>query len=302
VPPQAQFLPVGLMTAMAFGALYPQPGAAAAANGLQKLSTTGIFVVSGLLLKAGDAKRAVKEWPAVAYGVAAILALTPLIGGLGALSVPGLSRELAIGLAVFAAMPTSLSSCVTLTHAVGANSALALLLVVTTNTLGIFSMPFVLCRLLCTSTGVAIEPRPLLLALVQNILVPLAAGALVRAVARPVAAWVDANKRLMQYVSTGLLCLVPWMQISSTMLAKVSCRGGPLPLASPAPGSCLGDRTEFEPPEPPLPPPRPRSPTSRWGAWPPPSRWGPRRTWCSWQSTWPPAGPSPWAGRAPTPS
>lgn len=66
---------------------------------------------------------------------------------------------------------------------VGGNTALALLLTVASNLLGIFTMPFVICQLLGSSTGsaVAIQPGPLLKNLVKTILVPLVAGASVRA-------------------------------------------------------------------------------------------------------------------------
>lgn len=68
-------------------------------------------------------------------------------------------------------------------QAVGGNTALALLLTVGTNLAGIFTMPFVLCRLLDTgSSAVALSPGPLLRSLVKTILVPLLIGAGSRAI------------------------------------------------------------------------------------------------------------------------
>lgn len=55
------------------------------------------------------------------YGVASILLITPLMG-LAALAVDIKPKEFPMGLAVFCCMPTSLSTCVTLTMAAGANS------------------------------------------------------------------------------------------------------------------------------------------------------------------------------------
>lgn len=61
--------------------------------------------------------------------------------------------------------------------------ALALLLTVATNMLGVFTLPFLLPALLGPSLAgsVALEPLPLLAKLVQSILLPTLAGAAVRA-------------------------------------------------------------------------------------------------------------------------
>ena len=65
---------------------------------------------------------------------------------------------------------------------VGGNTALALLLTVSSNLLGIFTMPFLLCRLLgAAGSAVSIQPAPLLSNLLKTILLPLLGGALVRA-------------------------------------------------------------------------------------------------------------------------
>ena len=65
---------------------------------------------------------------------------------------------------------------------VGGNTALALLLTVLSNLLGVFSMPFVLCRILGASgSGISIDPKPLLINLLKTILLPLLLGATARA-------------------------------------------------------------------------------------------------------------------------
>ena len=58
--------------------------------------------------------QALSSWGATLYGFVAILAITPL-AALLALRLP-LQPELAVGLAVFSCMPTTLSSGVTLTQ------------------------------------------------------------------------------------------------------------------------------------------------------------------------------------------
>lgn len=87
----------------------------AADAGLQSLTTTGIFIISGLGLRRGEALRALSAWGAILYGFTSILFITPL-AALVVLRLPLGSPELAFGLAVFCCMPTTLSSGVSLTQ------------------------------------------------------------------------------------------------------------------------------------------------------------------------------------------
>jgi sodium/bile acid cotransporter 7 len=67
-------------------------------------------------------------------------------------------------------------------QAVGGNVALALLLTLCSNMIGIFTIPFILPAVLGAEAGaVALSPWPLLQQLVQCILVPIIAGACCRA-------------------------------------------------------------------------------------------------------------------------
>ena len=115
---------------------FPGPGVAAASADVGTFATIGIFVVSGLLLQKGESLAAVRSTAAVAYGLAVILALSPLLA-FGLLRLPLQPREMALGLAVFACMPTTLSANVTLTTAAAGNTAVALLLTVASNTLAV---------------------------------------------------------------------------------------------------------------------------------------------------------------------
>ncbi len=64
----------------------------------------------------------------------------------------------------------------------GGNAALALLLTVGTNLLGIFVMPFMLCWLLgAGNSAISLAPGPLLRSLLRTILLPLLVGAAARA-------------------------------------------------------------------------------------------------------------------------
>ena len=74
------------------------------------------------------------------YGVVAILGVTPCLG-FALRALPLTPPDFAAGLAVFAAVPTTLGVGEALVHASKGNAALALLLLVGTNALGIFTMP-----------------------------------------------------------------------------------------------------------------------------------------------------------------
>ncbi|CAL8461786.1 g1317 [Coccomyxa elongata] len=218
---QDQFLPLALLAAMIVGYLFPGPGLRAADAGLQSLTTTGIFIISGLGLRRGEALRALSAWGAILYGFASILFITPL-AALVVLRLPLGSPALALGLAVFCCMPTTLSSGVSLTQAVGGNAALALLLTVGTNLVGIFTMPFVLCWALgAGNSAVSLAPGPLLRSLMRTILLPLLIGAAARAFIPGMAKWVDGNKKALALLSASLLALVPWMQISRAVSSRV---------------------------------------------------------------------------------
>lgn len=67
-----------------------------------------------------------------------------------------------------------------------------------------------------------IQPGPLLTNLLKTILAPLLAGAVARASIPAVARWVDSNKKKMSLLSSMLLILVPWMQISKAVMSGVT--------------------------------------------------------------------------------
>ena len=61
---------------------------------------TGIFIISGLGLRRGEAMRALSAWGAILFGFASILFITPLAAVI-VQRLPLTSPELTLGLAVF---------------------------------------------------------------------------------------------------------------------------------------------------------------------------------------------------------
>lgn len=178
---------------------------------------------SGLTLKSGDIKKAAKFWPALLYGLVAILGLTPF-GAFLALRLPLSPPEFGTGLAVFCCMPTTLSSGVSLSQAAGGNVALALSLTVLSNLIGITTMPFFLSLLVSEGRGVSLPVYPLISTLLRTLLLPLLLGVSFRNLIPGLANRVDKNRKLLSLLSSFLLSLVPWMLVSSSVssFSKIS--------------------------------------------------------------------------------
>eukprot|EP00775_Hariotina_reticulata_P005264 gene5264-5499_t len=150
--------------ALLLGVTFPQLGLAAAKLHIPIVTTFGIFVIQGLQLRRKEAAAALSATGAITYGLVSILLLTPLLGVV-AVQLPLSPPSLALGLGVFCAMPTALSSGITFTQQLGAS---------------------------------------------------------IRGFVPGAAAVIDQHKKLLSYVSAGLLALVPWMQISKTASQKVA--------------------------------------------------------------------------------
>ena len=139
----------------------------------QYVAVSIIFFCSGLLLRTDEIQAAFSAWRASGWGIVSILFITPAIGVVLAFQVP-VQAEFQLGLALFCCMPTTLSSGIALTQQARGNVALALLLTVSTNLLGIFTVPFVLAQLLGASrTGGAVGGRSAGQALSDNPVAPI---------------------------------------------------------------------------------------------------------------------------------
>ena len=235
------------------GFFFPAPGLRAADLGVTSAATAGIFLISGLSLKREEATRALKSWKEVAFGLLSILLITPLLAAPLAVSLPLEPRALATGLGVFFCMPTTLSSGVALTAAAGGDTALALLLTVSSNLLGVLTAPWAVATLLSgvvvggggggagagKAAAIAIDPLPLLKALAKTVAAPLVLGAALRSLPlpnrkRPFADFADLNKRRLSYASAALLATVPWSQVSRAVAAGAAPPAAPLAAAAAA--------------------------------------------------------------------
>ena len=219
----AHFLPLCLAAGVAAGAAWPAAGVAAARLDLATAVTFCLFVISGLQLRRDEMARALEAKGALLYGLLTVLLITPLLA-IPVLQLPLEPRALSLGLAVFCCVPTALSSGITYTAAIGGNVAVALLLTVASNSVGVFTMPLLLPLLLggALPPGVTLEPAPLLKTLVAAVLLPTALGALARARVPGLAAAVDGGKPALARACALLLALVPWTQVSRVVAAGIA--------------------------------------------------------------------------------
>ncbi len=215
-----QFLPLGLLTVAFVGILRPEPGMFMVRLPTQYVAVSIIFVCSGLMLRTDEMHAAFSAWRATAWGGLSILLLTPVIGATLAFQAP-VEASFQLGLALFCCMPTTLTSGVALTSQARGNTALALLLTVLTNTVGIFTVPFVLAHLLDAIGQVELSSADLLLKLCLTILLPLSIGRYLR---RFLADRVDRSRSRISTISNVALISIPWMKFSesSTRLAEVN--------------------------------------------------------------------------------
>ena len=207
-----QFLPVGLVLAALVGLVFPGPGRFMATLPTQYVAVSLIFLVSGLLLRTDEVKAALAAWPATLWGSLSILLVTPLIGSAIAFQVP-IDPSFRLGLALFCCMPTTLSSGIALTGQARGNVALALLLTLLTNTVGIVTVPFVMAHLLGALGQVELSGTDLLFKLCFSILLPLGVGKYLQRFCRD---WVGRNRSQLGMLNNAALILIPWMKFSQS--------------------------------------------------------------------------------------
>ncbi|XP_042017374.1 probable sodium/metabolite cotransporter BASS4, chloroplastic isoform X2 [Salvia splendens] len=207
------FLPLALICGVLLGLANPGPGCLADKLCVSKISTFGIFVISGLTLRSDEIGAATEAWPVGLFGLASILFFTPLFSKI-ILMLNLQPQEFVTGLAIFCCMPTTLSSGVALTRLAGGNSALALAMTLVSNLLGILIIPYAISKLIATGVGVAIPTEKLLKSLVLTLLVPLILGKVARELSKGIADFVDGNRKLLAAISAIFLSSAPWIQVS----------------------------------------------------------------------------------------
>ncbi|XP_065674804.1 uncharacterized protein LOC136091317 [Hydra vulgaris] len=180
-------LPISFIAALIIGIFLPQVG-----NTLNHKSTTYIclvviFLYSGLYLPSSAIKDSIKAYKAAAWGFISILFISCIIGSQLTMLVPfhKISSSLGTqsfktGLVVYFCSPCTVSSGVLMVTQLKGNYALAVLLTVATNVVGIFTSPLLLKWMLKTEGNFNFDVLSLLTNLLLSLLLPLVIGKLLR--------------------------------------------------------------------------------------------------------------------------
>ncbi len=141
-----------------------------------------IFLLAGLRLSVRAAAAGAADGPVVALGLVSVFVLSPAVAA--GFSLLPLAPGLLVGLALVAAMPTTLTTGVVMTAAAGGNEATALVITLAANALAVAVVPVLLPVLVGTAGRIPPElfhRGELALRIAGLVLAPLAAGMLVRA-------------------------------------------------------------------------------------------------------------------------
>jgi len=215
------FLIVGLVTALTIGLVFPLPGRTLKDQhitlgtfSLSQVAVVVIFMISGLTLS--EVTKWKETLKALIIGSIFVLFLSPLVGlpilYLG--QVTPVNKVLLQGMALFCAVPTTLSSGVAMVGSANGNVALALILTTVTNLLGVFTMPWSM-SVIFSGADVEIDGFTMLKNLVIQTLVPLLLGIALRAIPR-VRKFATGNKKFLGRCSNCCIFFVVWLNTSGS--------------------------------------------------------------------------------------
>lgn len=150
---------------------------------LAKLGVGSIFFLSGLMIQRKAFLSSLQHF-SMLFSIQGFCFLGfPLLTLLVLSLYPAfaIAPSFSIGIIILACMPTTISSCVVMTSLAKGNESAALLNGIFSNFLGIFICPFLVSFFLgISSSGVYIDPYPVLQKLMFTVLIPLLFGCSVR--------------------------------------------------------------------------------------------------------------------------
>lgn len=227
------FLVIGLITAIVFSLAVPWPGreveswSVGSWGIVSTINVVTIFIISGLTLQTDHIKDAVRQWAAALVGCISILLITPCAAFV-LVDLPFEPPAYRYGLAIFALVPTTIASGITLVTAARGNAALALMLTIITNVLGVFILPFTVPLVISQAQDVSLDPENLLIKLVMTILVPLIVGKILRESSTWVRKQVANHKVALGLLNNSSLICIVWQTLSSAQEEVINTAFGTL--------------------------------------------------------------------------
>ncbi|KAG2426399.1 hypothetical protein HYH02_014826 [Chlamydomonas schloesseri] len=215
-----QFLPLGFCVAVVFAMLFPAPGNALyqlKVNGWKIITTINmalIFFIFGITLETSELKLALKGYKTLLLSILTILFITGLTGFIF-INMDFQPMEFGYGLAIFACVPTSLSSGVSLVIQGYGNAALALMMTVATNIIGIFISPLVVTMILASAIkNIQVDAADLVIKLGVSIIIPLVAGKAVREFFKPALRFATTYKVPLYLINQFQIVMIVWQTLS----------------------------------------------------------------------------------------
>ncbi len=174
----------GLAAALFLALAAPELGASGGALGTQHLTGWAvalIFLIQGLQLPAAEVRRGVSFWRVHLFCQLWMFVAFPLMGWM-VVSVAGqaLDPVARTGLLYLCILPTTVATNAAFSQRAGGHGAVALFNIVVGNFIGVFIAPLFLTWLLQIETGTSADLRPLIQALMLQLIIPFAIGQVVR--------------------------------------------------------------------------------------------------------------------------
>ncbi|PNH04640.1 putative sodium/metabolite cotransporter BASS4, chloroplastic [Tetrabaena socialis] len=215
-----QFLPLGFCVAVILSLSWSAPGDALyqfKVNGWKLVTTINmalIFFIFGITLETSELKAALKGYKVLLLAIVTILFITGLTGFVF-INMDFTPMEFGYGLAIFACVPTSLSSGVALVIQGYGNSALALLMTVATNVLGIFISPLIVTMILSSAIkNIKVDALDLVIKLGVSIIIPLIVGKAVRELSAPALRFAVKYKVPLYLINQFQIVMIVWQTLS----------------------------------------------------------------------------------------
>ncbi len=197
---------LGMLAAIALGLLAPEAGRRLNPGSVTRLALIAtLFLIAGFTLPSETIGAGLASWRLHLYVQLFLFLLTPALFLLTSLPLrPLFGMELAAGILALSVLPTTVASCVVFTQVSGGNVVGTLFNAALSNLCGVFLSPLLLALLL-RGTGRSLpagELAAILRELALQILLPLAAGQLLRLLLRKLA---EAGRGLLAQLSNALL-------------------------------------------------------------------------------------------------
>ncbi|PNW75313.1 hypothetical protein CHLRE_12g521950v5 [Chlamydomonas reinhardtii] len=219
------YLVLAFAVAVTFALAYPVPGrflvkivVLGNVHIIQEINMAIVFFISGLALNTSELKKALarESLPTVIFGFVMISFVTPILG-FAMREIPLTPPAFAVGLTIFCLVPTTLGIGIALVRSCKGNEAIALLLTVGTNMLGVFLMPpWLRFLFLNYDAGIKLNINipDLLAKLSITILAPSLIGKAMRELFKPVEEFAKTYRTALSLLSTSNLAFIVWQTLS----------------------------------------------------------------------------------------